>query len=58
MWELRGVYRVLVGKPKAKNHLEDPGIDGRIILRWILKCDLQAWTRWIRLRIWIGGGHL
>ena len=28
----RGVYRGLVGKPDGKNHLEDPGIDGRIIL--------------------------
>jgi len=32
MWERRGVYRILVGKPEGKNHLEDPGVDGRIIL--------------------------
>ena len=31
MGERRGVYRVLVGKPEGKNHLEDTGIDGRII---------------------------
>jgi hypothetical protein len=31
----RGVYRVLVGKPEGKRRLEDPGVDGRIILRWI-----------------------
>jgi hypothetical protein len=30
-----GVYRVLMGKPEEKIHLEDPGVDGRIILRWI-----------------------
>jgi hypothetical protein len=33
MGERRGVYRVLVGKPKEKNHLEDLSIGGRIILR-------------------------
>jgi len=30
--ERRGLYRVLVGKPEGKNHLEDPGVDGRIII--------------------------
>ena len=33
----RGVYRVLVGKPEEGDHLEDPGLDKRIILKWILK---------------------
>jgi len=36
-----------------------PGIDGRIILRWIFKTwDVEVWTglRW--LRIGTGGGHL
>jgi len=28
-----GVYRVLVGKLRKIYHLEDPGVDGRIILR-------------------------
>jgi hypothetical protein len=32
----RSVYRVLVGKPEGKRPLGDSGIDGRIILRWIL----------------------
>ena len=35
MGERRGVYRVLVGKPGEKNHLEDLDVDGTIILRWI-----------------------
>jgi hypothetical protein len=35
MGERRGAYRVLVGKPEGKDHLEDPGIDRRIILKWI-----------------------
>jgi len=26
-----------MGKPEGKNHLEDPGIDWRIILRWIFR---------------------
>jgi hypothetical protein len=29
----RGVYRILVGKREGKNHLEDPGVNGRIILK-------------------------
>jgi hypothetical protein len=28
----RGLYRVLVGKLRERDHLEDPDIDGRIIL--------------------------
>ena len=35
--ERRGVYRVLVGNPRGRAHLEDPGIDGKIILRWIFR---------------------
>jgi hypothetical protein len=31
MGDGRGVYRVLV---RERAHLEDPGVDGRIILRW------------------------
>jgi hypothetical protein len=37
MGEGRGVYRILVGTPEGRNHLEDPDVDGRIILKWILK---------------------
>jgi hypothetical protein len=29
----RGVLRVLLGKSEGKSHLEDPGVNGRIILR-------------------------
>jgi CRISPR/Cas system-associated protein Cas7 (RAMP superfamily) len=34
---------------KGKGHLEDQGVDGRIILRWILR-KWDAWsTDWIDL---------
>jgi hypothetical protein len=37
MEERRGAYRALVGKPEGRNHLEDPGIDGTIILKRIFE---------------------
>jgi hypothetical protein len=37
MGERRGAYRTLVGKPEGRNHLKNPGIDGRIILKWIFE---------------------
>ena len=40
--ERRGVSRVLVGKPEEGDHLEDPNIDGRIILIWIFR----KWEVW------------
>jgi len=59
MGERRGVCRVLVGKPEGKNHLEEPGIHGRIILTWIIKkWDMGAWTGSSWLRIGTGGGHV
>jgi hypothetical protein len=27
----------LVGKPEERNHLKDPGLDGRVILKWIFR---------------------
>jgi hypothetical protein len=39
--------------------LEDPGVDGRIILKlFVKKWDGVAWTGLIWLRIGIGGGLL
>jgi hypothetical protein len=31
------LYRVLVGKPEGKDHLEDQGVDGRMGSKWILR---------------------
>ena len=33
MGERRGVFRVLVGNLRERDHFEDPGVDGRIILK-------------------------
>jgi len=53
------VYRVLVGKLRERDHLEDPGVDGRIILRRIFrKWEGVVGTGWSWLRIGTGGGHL
>ena len=47
------------GNVKEIHHLEDPGIDGTIILRHIFrKWDGGARTGSIWLRIGTGGGHL
>jgi len=47
------------GNLRERDHLEDPGLDGRILFRWIFrKWDLGAWTGSIWLRIGKGGGHL
>jgi hypothetical protein len=34
--EIRNTYAVFVGKLKTGVHSEDLGVDGRIILKWIL----------------------
>jgi hypothetical protein len=51
MVERRGVYRVLLKKSEERDHLGDPGVDGKIILRWIFeKWDVGVWTglSWLR----------
>ena len=47
------------GSLNERDHLGDPGIDDRIILRWIFrKWDVGVWTGSIWLRMETGGGHL
>jgi hypothetical protein len=47
------------GNLRERDHRGDPGVDGRIILRGILKkYDVGLWTGLGWLRIETGGGHL
>ena len=51
--------RVWWGNLRERDHLGNPGVDGRIILRWIfMKWDVGVWTGSFWLRIGTGGGHL
>jgi hypothetical protein len=56
MGNTTGPYRILMGKPDRRNHLEDPGVDGRIILKWIFKKCVQGLAEMTWLRIGTGGG--
>ena len=47
------------GNLRERDHLEDPGVDERTILKWVFrKWDVGAWigSRW--LVIGTGGGHV
>jgi hypothetical protein len=47
------------GNLKERDHLEDPGLCGRIIFRWIFrKWDVRTGMGSICLRIRTGSGHL
>jgi hypothetical protein len=39
---------VLVGKPEGRKHLEDPGVDERIILKWMFE-EWDGSMDWIDL---------
>ena len=44
---------------RERDHMGDPDVDGKIILRWIFrKWDVRLWTGSGWLRIGKGGGHV
>jgi hypothetical protein len=57
--EERGMYRVLWGNLRERDHWGDPGVDGRMTLgRIFRKSDVGVWTGLGWLRIGTGGGKL
>ena len=58
MEESRDVYNILVGKSEGRDHLDDPGVDGKIILRWIFRnwvVGAMAGSSWFSMGK--SGGH-
>jgi len=47
--ERRGVYRVLRRNLRERDHLGDPGVDGRLILIWIFRNWNERVMDWIEL---------
>jgi hypothetical protein len=53
MGESRGVRRVWWGNLRGRDHLEDPGIEGRIIFKLDLQeveCKGMGWTDLVQVR--------
>jgi len=62
MWQVGGTEEFIQGcggGPKERDHLEDLGVEERIILKLIFnRCNGESCIGLIWIRIWTGGGHL
>jgi hypothetical protein len=57
MGRMRSTFKILVGNLKAREHLEDLGVYGRVMLKWILKkYDMTVSLGLTWLWIWTSGG--
>jgi hypothetical protein len=49
---IRNLYNILIGEPERRDHLENIGVKGKIILEWIFeKQDGRVWIGLMWLRI-------
>jgi hypothetical protein len=49
---MRNAYSIFNGNPEGKNNSEDLGVDGMIILEWILEKQIaRVWNEYIWLKI-------
>jgi hypothetical protein len=47
------------GHESVRDHLGDPGVDGRIVLKWnFRKRNVRVWIESSWIRLGTGGGHL
>jgi hypothetical protein len=58
MWRVQVYTRFWWGNLREGDHFDDPGLEGRIILGWIIRKLDRGWTGLIWHRIGAGGGHL
>jgi hypothetical protein len=59
VWGRGEVHRVFwSGNLREGDNLKDPGVDGRVIVKWNFENDMVAWTGSIWFRIGTCGGLL